>query len=96
MATGAHGSCGENALLPVEVEARGHACVFVITLPRVTAVDHVREILPSSPGVTHSLAQVDFFFQTCVHVSSAHKTFPKAFLDRWAAESQRKHHREHQ
>lgn len=85
MATGAHGSCGENALLPVEV-ARGHACVFVITLPLVTAVDHVREILLNYHGVTHSLAPVRPLFKR-VHTSSAHKTFLKAFFDRWAAES---------
>lgn len=66
MATGAHGSCGENALLPVEV-ASGHACVFVITRPLVTVVDHVREILLNYPGVTLSLAQVDFFSSMCVY-----------------------------
>lgn len=67
MVTGAHGSCGENALLPVEV-ARGHASVFVITHPRVTVVDHVQETLLNYPGVTRSPAQVAFFFPTYVCV----------------------------
>lgn len=66
MATGGHGSCGENALLPVEV-ARGHASVFVITHPLATVVDHVREILLTYPGVTPSPAQVDFSSNMCAH-----------------------------
>lgn len=61
MVTGAHGSCGGNALPPAEV-ATGHASVFVITHPLATVVDRVREILLNYPGVTHSPAQVDFFF----------------------------------
>lgn len=59
MVTGAHGSCGENALLPAEV-ARGHASVFVITHPRLTVVDHVQETLLNYPSVTFSHAQVAF------------------------------------
>lgn len=67
MVTGAPGSGGQNALLPVEVD-RGHASVFVITHPQATVVDPVREILLSCPGVIHSPAQVHFYFKH-VHTS---------------------------
>lgn len=67
MATGAHGSCGENALLPVVAE-RGRASVSVITHPLATVGACVLETPLSCPGVTLRPVQVRHFW--IVHVCS--------------------------
>lgn len=67
MVTGARGSCGENALLPV-VAVRGRASVSVITRPLATEVARVLETPLSCPGVTLRPAQVRHFW--IVHVCS--------------------------
>lgn len=56
--TGAHGSSGENAPLPVAVE-RGHVSVSVITRLLATVVGRVQETPLSCPGVTAPPAQVE-------------------------------------
>lgn len=67
MVTGAHGSCGENALLPVVAE-RGRVSASVIIHPQATVVGHVQETPLSCPGVTLRPAQVRHF--SIVHVCS--------------------------
>lgn len=65
MVTGAPGSRGENALLPVGAE-RGHASVSVIVHPLTTVVGRVQETPLSCPGVTLRPAQVRHFCLACV------------------------------
>lgn len=58
--TGALGSFGVNALLPVEVE-RGHVSGFVIILSLLMVVDRVQETLLSYLDVTLRPVQVEYF-----------------------------------
>lgn len=79
MATGACGSRGENALLPVGAE-RGHASVSVTVHPLTAVVVHVQVTPPSCPGVTLRPAQVRRFCIARVQFSAAIKANLKYLL----------------
>lgn len=73
MVPGAHGSHGENVLLPAE-EDRGHVFGSVTVRLQVTVVGRVQETLLSCPGATLRPAQVTYLlkkasvFICCIYI----------------------------